>query len=405
MEELLKHLERLENRQEEMLATITRLCDINSGTLNLPGVERVSQELVKLFEPLGGDLQLIDTAPWSVVGDGGKRTDQALGKIIHIIKHPEASGKVMLCIHCDTVYGIGDSFQKCRMTAGGQLNGPGVADAKGGLIVMLEALKTLESSPLAGQIGWEVIINPDEEIGSPGSGSFLRSRAGECDFGMLFEPALPGGGLVSWRKGTGNFTFVVRGQSAHSGRDFAAGRNAIVALARLLDEIDQLNIEPDVTYNVGRITGGGAVNIVPDLAVGRVNVRVVNLEQQSGVEIDFADLVEKYNQLDGISVEISGGFTSPPKPLEDNVKPLQHRITRCAQILDIDIDWQGTGGACDGNKFASAGLPNIDTLGPCGGHIHSSNEFLIPGSLIPRTKLASLILLAYASEIDNSGGA
>ena len=398
MEELLKHTDRLNDQQDSMLATITRLCEINSGTLNLAGVEHVSNELVKLFESLGGDLQLIDTAPWSVVGDDGKRTEQALGKIIHIIKHPDAEKKVMLCIHCDTVYGIDNDFQKCQMTAGGQLNGPGVADAKGGLIVMLEALKTLEASAMAGKIGWEVIINPDEEVGSPGSASFLRSRAGGCVFGLLFEPALPGGGLVSWRKGTGNFTFVVRGKSAHSGRDFESGRNAIVALARLMDEIDQLNIEPDVTYNVGRITGGGAVNIVPELAVGRVNVRVCNLEQQSGVEIDFADLVEKYNQLDGISVELTGSFTSPPKALEDNVKPLQHRIARCAEALGIDITWQGTGGACDGNKFASAGLPNIDTLGPCGGQIHSMHEFLIPESLVPRAKLASLILLGYAAE-------
>ena len=127
-------------------------------------------------------------------------------------------------------------------------------------------------------------------------------------------------------------------------------------------------------------------------------MRVCNLEQQSGVEIDFADLVEKYNLLDGISVELTGGFTSPPKALEDNVKPLQHRIARCAEALDIDITWQGTGGACDGNKFASAGLPNIDTLGPCGGHIHSMHEFLIPESLVPRAKLASLILLSYAAE-------
>ena len=398
MNELLPYLERLDDRTDSMLQAIIKLCNINSGTGHLPGIERVTDELIKLYQPLGGDLQLIDTAPWSVIDDQGKRAERGLGKILHIIKHPEAERKVMLCIHCDTVYGPQNGFQSCQMTDGGQLNGPGVADAKGGLILMLEALKTLEASPLAGKIGWEVIINPDEEIGSPGSDSFMRSRASGCNFGLLFEPALPGGGLVSWRKGVGNFTFVVRGKSAHSGRDFASGKNAIAALARIVDEIDRFNIEPDVTYNVGRITGGGATNIVPNLAIGHVNVRVCDLEQQSGVEIDFADLVEKHNQLEGISVEMFGGFSSPPKPLEDNVKPLQHRITRCAQELDIEISWQGTGGASDGNKFASAGLPNIDTLGPCGGNIHSSNEFLIPNSLVPRCKLASLILLSYAAE-------
>ena len=104
MEELLKYGDRLNDQQDSMLATITRLCEINSGTLNLAGVERVSEELVKLFEPLGGDLQLIDTAPWSVVGDDGKRTEQPLGKIIHIIKHPDAEKKVMLCIHLSLIH-------------------------------------------------------------------------------------------------------------------------------------------------------------------------------------------------------------------------------------------------------------------------------------------------------------
>ena len=161
----------------------------------------------------------------TTIDDEGLSSKQPLGEIIHIVKHPDAPKKIMLCIHMDTVYSQDDEFQTCQMTDGGQLNGPGVADAKGGLIVMLYALKTLEQSPLAGKIGWEVIINPDEEIGSPGSESFIRSRAPFCDFGLLFEPALPGGHMVSDRKGTGNFTFIVRGKSAHSGRDFAAGRN------------------------------------------------------------------------------------------------------------------------------------------------------------------------------------
>ena len=304
----------------------------------------------------------------------------------------------MLCIHMDTVFGEDDEFQICKMTEGGQLNGPGVADAKGGLIVMLYALMALEQSPLAGKIGWEVIINPDEELGSPGSERLIRSRATGCDFGLLFEPALPGGHLASARKGSGDFTFIVHGKSAHSGRDFSEGRNAIVALVRLLDEIDRLNGEPDVTLNVGRISGGGATNIVPDLAVGRVNARVANLEEQNGVEIDFEDLVQKYNQLDGITVEMHGRFTSPPKPNEPEAEKIQQRISQCGEALELAFEFKATGGACDGNKFAAAGLPNVDTMGPCGGHIHSSNEFLIPESLVPRTKLTALTLLSIAAE-------
>jgi len=398
MEDLLQHLTWIDDQQDEMLTAIIELCNINSHTINLTGIALVKEKLISQFESLGGDLELVDTEPMTSIDDDGLSSNQPLGEIIHIVKYPDAPKKIMLCIHMDTVYSQDDEFQICQMTDGGQLNGPGVADAKGGLIVMLYALKTLEQSPLAGKIGWEVIINPDEEIGSPGSESFIRSRASFCDFGLLFEPALPGGHMVSDRKGSGNFTFIVRGKSAHSGRDFAAGRNAITALARLLNEIDNLNGEPDVILNVGRISGGGALNMVPDLAVGRVNVRVKDLEEQNGVEIDFEDLVKKYNQLDGISVEMHGRFTSPPKPTDEDAQRIQQRITQCGQALDISFEFKGTGGASDGNKFADAGLPNVDTMGPCGGHIHSSNEFLIPESLVPRTKLAALAMLSFAAE-------
>ena len=398
MNELTNHLKWLDDQQDKMLAEIIELCDINSNTTNLTGLALVKEKLVSHFETLGGELSLIDTEPLSAIDDLGQATNQPLGEIIHIEKHPDAAKKVMLCIHSDTVYSQDDEFQSCQMTEGGQLNGPGVADAKGGLIVMLYALKALEQSPLAGKIGWEVIINPDEEFGSPGSETFIRSRAPHCDFGLLFEPALPGGNMVSWRKGSGNFTFIVRGKLAHAGRDFSEGRNAITTLARLLTEIDQLNGEPDVTYNVGRISGGGALNMVPDLAIGRVNVRVKDLEEQNGVEIDFEDLVQKFNELDGIKVEMHGRFSSPPKPMDEAAEKVQQRITDSGEALGISFKFKGTGGASDGNKFAAAGLPNVDTMGPCGGNIHSSNEFLIPESLVPRAKLAALVMLNFASE-------
>ena len=304
----------------------------------------------------------------------------------------------MLCIHMDTVYGRDHSFQCCTTLEDGNVNGPGVIDAKGGIVVMLNALRALEASPLSGKIGWEVVLNSDEEIGSRGSDEFIRSRAPHCSAGLLFEPSLPDGTLVSWRKGSGNFAFIVRGKSAHTGRDFEKGRNALAALSRLCIEIDEFNTNPDVTYNVGRINGGGALNAVPDLAVGRVNVRVVDTNQQKMVEEQFANLVDRYNQLDGISVEMHGEFSSPPKPIDVGVREMQQRIEACGDRLGMEIKWRGTGGASDGNRFAAAGLPNIDTLGPCGDHIHSDKEFLIPESLVPRAKLAALVLMSFIEE-------
>ena len=381
-----------------MLGLVQDLCNMNSGTFNLQGLDRVKQRLVEEFTSLGGEIKLLDSNPMSVVDESGNEVQQQLGQMIHVSKRLKAKKKVLLCIHMDTVYAAEHSFQKCKTLDNGHVNGPGVADAKGGIVVMLWALKTLEASPLAGKIGWEVLLNADEEIGSPGSIEFIKQVAGRCDVGLLYEPALPDGTLVSWRKGSGNFSFVVRGKAAHAGREFDKGRNAIVAVSRLIDEIANLNTDPDVTYNAGRISGGGALNVVPDLAIGRVNVRVKTVQQQAEVETKFEQLVDKFNQLDGISVKQFGGFTSPPKPLCGETEKLQQRIEAAGEALSLPVAWRGTGGASDGNKFAAAGLPNVDTLGPLGGAIHSSDEYLIPDSLVDRAKLSALILLSLATE-------
>jgi glutamate carboxypeptidase len=393
----LKELSWLDQQQTPMLDLIQRLCNQNSGTLNLSGIRRVGEILQEAFAPLEAELQIVPSQPYQTIDDQGKAGEQPLGESLWFRKWPAAERRVLLCIHCDTVYDLNSPFQLCRWLENGTLNGPGVADAKGGLVMMLYSLKMLERSSMAGKLGWDVLINPDEEIGSPGSQSLIRQIAPHCQFGLLFEPALPDGTLISWRKGVGNFTFVVQGRSAHSGRDFDKGRNAIVALAQLLSQIDGLNTDPELTFNVGRVSGGGALNVVPDLAIGRVNVRVKTTEQSQQVLNEFQRLLDRWNQRDGIQVQLHGDFSSPPKMLTPQVEILQRRIEDAAAILGIPLGWQGSGGGSDGNKFADAGLPNIDSLGPCGGNIHSFQEFLIPDSLIPRTKLAALTLMSYVN--------
>ncbi|MEM7785392.1 MAG: hydrolase [Planctomycetota bacterium] len=396
--DLLSYLSPLDKQSDEMLRLVLELCNQNSGTFNTDGLSDVANILLPQLEELEGEIQVRESKPMTAVDDSGMLIERNLGSMIHVIKYPEAEFKVLLCIHMDTVYPPDHPFQQCQRLDNGHINGPGVADAKGGLVVLMHALKLLESSPFAGKIGWEVLINADEEIGSPGSVDVMAEIAQRCDVGLLFEPSLPDGTLVSWRKGSGNFTFVVRGKAAHAGREFENGRNAIVALARLIDEIDCLNTDPDVTFNAGMISGGTALNVVPDLAIGRVNCRVRTPEQQHRVEEVFERLIRKHNQQDGIQIEMHGSFSSPPKPMGPDVEDLQRRIESCGRALGQPVGWRGTGGACDGNKFSAAGLPNIDTLGPKGGNIHSDREYLIPDSLVTSSKLAALILLTYAAE-------
>lgn len=389
---IVPQLDWLRSRQQPMVDLILELCNLNSGTLNVAGLDRVREVLCREFAVLGGELRCVDLPPLEKINDAGSVEQAPLGQAMVITKRPELRPRLLLCIHMDTVYDLEHPFQSCRFLDPSRLNGPGVADAKGGLVVMLNALHAFEQSPLAEKVGWQVVINPDEELGSPGSSGLLHAAAEAADWGLLFEPTLPDGTLVSWRKGSGNFTFVVHGKAVHAGRDFAAGRNAVVAMSRLMIAIDALNTDPEITYNVGRVSGGGALNIVPDLAIGRVNVRVRTVEQQQQVEQQFQRLVAAANAADGIRVEQFGSFTSPPKVLDQRTEILQRLIETCGAELGIPIKWQGSGGASDGNKFAAAGLPNIDSLGPMGGEIHSAREFLLLDSLVPRTQLVTAIL-------------
>ena len=399
MNQLLPYLQLLDSRQDEMLQQVIQLCDINSGTRNLAGLAQVKEELVGLFQSLGGELQLVDSVPESLLNNQGEQLDSPLGQSIHIVKRPDAKQKVLLCIHMDTVYQDDNLFQRCVMRDDGTLNGPGVADAKGGIVVMLHALQALEASPLAQHIGWEVLLNADEEIGSPGSRPMIDSVAKRCDFGLLFEPALGDSQLVSWRKGSGNFSLLVQGRSAHAGRAFAEGRNALVAAAKVAQAVSDLNTDPEVTFNVARIDGGSPMNVVPDLAIVRANVRVRTAAEQAVVEQQLESIAKTFSHFDGIEVSLHGEFRSPPKPITPEMETVMRRIEKCGSGLGIDIKWSGTGGASDGNKFAAAGLPNIDSMGPCGGRIHSNEEFLVVESLVPRAKLSALVLLDFANQV------
>jgi glutamate carboxypeptidase len=175
--------------------------------------------------------------------------------------------------HMDTVFGENHAFQESRWLEEGVLNGPGVADMKGGLAVMLAALKSIESSGAAKQIGYEVIINSDEEIGSQGSAPLIASAAKGKTAALTYEPStLPDGTLAGARPGSGNYSLVIRGRSAHAGRNPEDGRNAIHAAADLALRLEAIKRD-GLSVNSGRIEGGGPTNVVPDLAVLRVNLR------------------------------------------------------------------------------------------------------------------------------------
>jgi len=317
---------------------------------------------------------------------------------VHISVRPEAPIKLVLTGHYDTVFPKDFHFQSPTYVDDDTVNGPGTADMKGGIIVMLEALKALEMSKHAHKIGYDVLLSPDEEIGSPGSAGQLRKLGQTAHVGLTFEPALADGSMAGARKGSGNFALIIRGKAAHAGREHHLGRNAIAAMAKFIVELDTLNgAREGVTFNIAKVDGGGASNIVPELAIGRFNVRVKAQDDDLWVTEQLNALTANMNAIDGISAELTGGFTRPPKPMAPANKVVFNWVKQAGACLGQDIRWAPSGGVCEGNNLWAAGCPNVDTLGVRGGNIHSDREYIKLSSLAERTKLAALIMLKLAS--------
>jgi glutamate carboxypeptidase len=239
-----------------------------------------------------------------------------------------------------------------------------------------------------------MLITPDEEIGSPGSAHLLEEAARRNHFGLIFEPAFTDGTLAGNRKGSGSFTAIVRGRAAHGGREPQLGRNAIVALAGFIQAINALNgQQPGITVNPGKIEGGGPVNIVPDLAICRLNVRVATVQEQDWVQQQLRRICEQIQHQEGISIHLHGGFGRPPKILSPENLQLLQLLAACGDELGVPVRWQDSGGVCDGNNLAAAGLANIDSLGVRGGGLHSGDEFVLIDSLTERARLSALLLM------------
>lgn len=396
-------LDWIDSQQQQMLDNTIELSRINSGSFNDAGVNAVAEAFNRISAGLGGEREFIDVAPYVSVNAGGESVEQPLGRALRIRQRPEAPLQVFLCGHLDTVFAADHPFQDIRWLDDNTLNGPGVADLKGGLVLMFKALEALERSPWAEHIGWEVLLNPDEEIGSPSSAALLAEAAGRHHLGMIYEPSFADGNLAGQRKGSGNFTVVTKGLAAHAGREHHLGRNAVRALCDFISQLDDLNGQRQgVTINPGYIQGGGAVNIVPDTALARFNIRLEKPDDEAWCMAQIQPLLDEINRREGLSIELHGGFGRKPKVLSPTNIKLFELVQACGQSLDMNLEWLPTGGCCDGNNLAAAGLPNVDTLGVQGGKIHSADEYCLVDSLSQRAKLSALLLMKLASSEDLS---
>lgn len=380
-----------------MLAQVRQWSAVNSGSRNLDGLATMAGLLADAFAPLPGTVNIVPAAPGEEVDHAGRIEPVGYGANLHVRVRPEAPVQLLLTGHMDTVYAADHPFQALTDLDGGTvINGPGVADMKGGIALMLAALRALEASPFAARIGYDVVINSDEEIGSPGSAALIAASARGKTAALTYEPsALPDGTLAGARPGSGNFSIILTGRSAHAGRNPEDGRNAVVAAADLTLRLARAR-RAGLAINPARIDGGGPNNMVPDHAILRVNLRPALPGDQADAQALIDDQARAVATEHDVSIHVHGGFGRPPKPIDAQAAKLFALVEDSAARLGRPITHRASGGVCDGNNIAACGIPVVDTMGARGGAIHSFDEYLIVESLAERAMLSTLVMLRLA---------
>jgi glutamate carboxypeptidase len=381
-------------RTAELGALLERWANINSGSGHAAGLARMADTLRADFS------HAFPAATIEEINTDAPGFNPPGSRALRIRLRPAAPTQVFLCGHYDTVYEADDAFQVCRWLDATTLNGPGVADMKGGLVTILAALQAFEATPHAASVGWEVLITPDEETGSHGTAHLFRAAARDHQFGFVFEPGRPNGNIIHSRKGTGGLVATCHGRAAHAAKVPNDGRSAILALAEFLLDAAKIPSEmPDVMVNVGNIRGGtAATNVVPHFAESEIDIRITKIADSEPLLARFQALADRINTRDGIKLTLKGGFNRPPKeclPAEEAVFPEWQRAARDVGVPEFT--WVHGGGGSDGNFLTAGGLPNLDGIGPIGDNLHSDREFCRVETIAPRAQIVALFLHRVAA--------
>ena len=370
---------KVEARQDEILAYLGRIVEMESPSHERSKVNAVIDVLESSYRKIGFTTRRIEENQFGnhLVADlnGGK------------------GPRVLLVGHADTVFPLGTLRQMPLKREGDRLRGPGVEDMKGGLTVMLFGIQTLLEcgSPLEGSI--RVVVNSDEEPGSPTSRVRWEELAKDVDYAMILEPAKPDGGMVFRRKGVGIFHVDVQGKAAHAGAEPEKGASAIRVLAKKILDIEALaNPTVGTTINTGVIEGGTEPYVVPESARAEIDFRVPTLAERDRVLTSLTSIIER-EDLQGTRSTLKGQFHRPPMEPAAGFEAFQKILKEAGEDLGIPVHWADiTGGASDGNNISALGIPTMDGMGPSGAGAHSSDEYMDVPSLFQKTALLSAVL-------------
>lgn len=361
----------LEEKEAEMLQLLEKLVNIDSGSYVKHGIDSIGEILKGEYEKLGFEVQV--------------HPQQEYGNNISI-KHPEATDpKIIIVAHMDTVFPDGTAKQRTFSRDEKRAYGPGVIDMKASQVAALYAMKALIEADEDAYKNVQIVLNSDEEIGSPSSRVLIEEKAKGKKYALIMEPGRADGSVVSERKGGGQYSIRITGKGAHAGIEPQKGRSAIEELARKIIKLHGItNYDEGVTVNVGLIDGGTSVNTVSPIAEGHIDVRVVTTEQAQTTAKAIEEICSTPD-VEGTSIELSGGIGRPPMFPNDKSRELLEVVKEVGTTLGVEIKDTKTGGGSDGNFTQAMGVATLDGLGPVGGNAHSDQEYIEINTFVERT--------------------
>jgi glutamate carboxypeptidase len=368
-------------RASWLVETIAMLARIESPSGDVQALARCGDALAAVIGGLGARVERL---PAPGAGDHLRAT----------IGHGDR--QVLLLGHFDTVWPVGTLDRMPVEIREGRLHGPGTFDMKAGLLIALLAAEA--ALPHLQRLRLRCLFTVDEEVGSGTSRALIEAEARDSAAVLVFEPALPGGGLKTSRKGVGTFRLDAHGVSAHAGIAPQDGASAILEIARQVVALAALQ-EPErgTTINTGTIAGGTRTNVVAEHAAIDVDVRVATADEQRRIDTAWAALAPVDPRVRLVK---AGGFERPPLERGPHVAALFAIAREAGAALGLDVRDGATGGASDGNFTAALGVPTLDGLGAIGDGAHARHEHVDVASLPDRAALAAAILIA----LDGSWG-
>ncbi|MCD9535949.1 M20 family metallopeptidase [Photobacterium carnosum] len=366
------------------LEELRPLINLDCGTLTVDGIDVVATIMAQKYLDLGWNVKRIDCG---IAGTG-----------LEVRNKPQADHiDVMLIGHMDTVFPVGTAAARPMTHDNERAYGPGVSDMKSGLLSVVYALRDLDPTALDA-LSICVCMNPDEEIGSLHSETWLKSVAVNAKHVLVAEAARADGSLVKARKGMARYRLSFHGKAAHAGNEPQNGRSAITEMAHWILAINALtDFDSGTTLNAGVVSGGAGANIVPDFAEVVVDVRFWDNDEYAAVDAQIRTLTET-PFVDGVTITVEREAHKPSMVPSPQTEVLMAQVEAVGKELGIDITWQAVGGGSDANLTAVLGIPTLDGLGPIGAGFHSADEWLDLASIEPRIRLLQQVLVKISQQ-------